>query len=51
MKAERALDKLTEVVEGGKNCSPTLIESVEVCSLGQIIGCLKELVGRFRPMV
>jgi len=49
--AERALDKLTDVVESGKNCFPTLIETVEVCSLGQITGRLQEVVGRFRPMV
>ena len=30
--AERALDKLTDVVESGKNCFPTLIATVEVCS-------------------
>jgi methylmalonyl-CoA mutase cobalamin-binding domain/chain len=50
-KAERALDQLTEVVESGENCFPTLIETVEVCSLGQITGRLQEVVGRFRPMV
>ncbi len=50
-KAERALDQLTEVVESGKNCFPTLIETVEVCSLGQITGRLQEVVGHFRPMV
>jgi methylmalonyl-CoA mutase cobalamin-binding domain/chain len=50
-KAKRALDKLTDVVESGKNCFPTLIETVEVCSLGQITGRLQEVVGRFRPMV
>jgi methylmalonyl-CoA mutase cobalamin-binding domain/chain len=50
-KAKRALDKLTEVVESGKNCFPTLIEAVEVCSLGQITGRLQEVVGHFRPMV
>ncbi len=50
-KAERALDKLSEVVESGKNYFPTLIETVEVCSLGQITGRLQEVVGRFRPMV
>ncbi len=50
-KTERALDKLSEVVESGKNCFPTLIEAVEVCSLGQITGRLQEVVGRFRPMV
>lgn len=50
-KAKRALDKLTDVVENGENCFPTLIEAVEVCSLGQITGRLQEVVGRFRPMV
>jgi methylmalonyl-CoA mutase N-terminal domain len=49
--AKRALDKLTAVVEHGNNCFPTLIEAVEVCSLGQITGRLQEVVGRFRPMV
>jgi methylmalonyl-CoA mutase len=50
-KAERALNELTEVVESGKNFFPMLIETVEVCSLGQITGRLQEVVGRFRPMV
>src|SRR5205814_9298245 len=50
-KAKRALDKLAEVVERGENCFPTLLEAVEVCSLGQITGRLQEVVGRFRPMV
>ncbi len=50
-KSGRALDRLAEVVERGENCFPTLIEAVEVCSLGQITGRLQEIVGRFRPMV
>jgi methylmalonyl-CoA mutase cobalamin-binding domain/chain len=50
-RAKRALDKLSEVVERGKNCFPALLEAVEVCSLGQITGRLQEIVGRFRPMV
>jgi methylmalonyl-CoA mutase len=50
-KAERALDKLTEVIERGENFFPILLEAVEVCSLGQITGRLQEVVGRFRPMV
>jgi len=50
-KAKRALDKLAAVVERGENCFPTLLEAVEVCSLGQITGRLQEVVGRFRPMV
>jgi methylmalonyl-CoA mutase cobalamin-binding domain/chain len=50
-KAKRALDKLADVVERGENCFPSLLEAVEVCSLGQITGRLQEVVGRFRPMV
>jgi methylmalonyl-CoA mutase cobalamin-binding domain/chain len=50
-KTKRALDKLADVVERGKNCFPMLLEAVEVCSLGQITGRLQEVVGRFRPMV
>jgi methylmalonyl-CoA mutase len=50
-KAKRALDNLAATVDRGKNCFPTLLEAVEVCSLGQIAGRLQEVVGRFRPMV
>jgi methylmalonyl-CoA mutase len=50
-KAKRALDRLTNIVERGENCFPTLLEAVEVCSLGQITERLQEVVGRFRPMV
>src|SRR5881394_3573350 len=50
-KSKRALDKLSAVVESGKNCFPELLDAVEVCSLGQITGRLQEVVGRFRPMV
>jgi len=50
-KAKRALDRLVDVVERGENCFSTLLEAVEVCSLGQIAGRLQEVVGRFRPMV
>jgi len=50
-KAKRALDTLAGVVDRGENCFPTLLEAVEVCSLGQITGRLQEVVGRFRPMV
>ena len=50
-KAEKALEKLAGVVESGENTFPALLEAAEVCSLGQITGCLQELVGRFRPMV
>jgi len=50
-KTKRALEKLAESVERGENFFPTLLEAVEVCSLGQITGRLQEVVGRFRPMV
>jgi len=50
-KTKRALEKLAESVERGENFFPTLLEAVEVCSLGQITGRLQEGVGRFRPMV
>ena len=50
-KAKHALDKLVAVVERGENCFPTLLDAVEVSSLGQITGRLQEVVGRFRPMV
>ncbi len=50
-KAEAALEKLAAVVETDENCFPALLEAAEVCSLGQISGCLQEVVGRFRPMV
>ncbi len=46
-----ALDRLTDVVEGGGNVFEELIGTVESCSLGQITGRLQECVGRFRPMV
>jgi hypothetical protein len=39
------------IFECGKNCFPTLIETVEVCSLDQTTGRLQEVVGHFRPMV
>jgi methylmalonyl-CoA mutase cobalamin-binding domain/chain len=50
-KAKPALDELADVVEHGQNCFPTLLEAVEVCSLGQISRRLQEVVGKFRPMV
>jgi methylmalonyl-CoA mutase cobalamin-binding domain/chain len=50
-KSKRALDKLAAVAESGKNCFPALLDTAEVCSLGQITSRLQEVVGRFRPMV
>ena len=49
--AGRALDGLARVVESGGNVFAELVDTVEVCSLGQITGRLHELVGHFRPMV
>jgi methylmalonyl-CoA mutase len=48
---QRALDRLTEVVEGKGNVFAELIDTVEVCSLGQITERLAESVGWFRPSV
>jgi methylmalonyl-CoA mutase len=50
-KAERALDQLSEVVDSGGNVFESLIDTVEVCSLGQITQRLHQQVGHFRPMV
>ena len=50
-KAAKALEKLAAIAETNENCFPALLEAAEVCSLGQISGCLQEVVGRFRPMV
>jgi methylmalonyl-CoA mutase len=49
--AERALDRLADVVEKGGNVFAELIQTVEHCSLGQITGRLHELVGYYRPAV
>ena len=49
--SERALDRLTAVVEKNGNVFEELIDTVEHCSLGQITTRLQESVGRFRPMV
>ncbi len=50
-KAGPALDELSRVVESGGNVFEKLIETVEVCSLGQITARLQEIVGQFRPVV
>jgi len=49
--AERALDRLSQVVERGGNVFAELIDTVEHCSLGQITTRLHDLVGRFRPTI
>jgi methylmalonyl-CoA mutase len=50
-RAAKALDELARVVESGGNVFGQLIDTVEVCSLGQITGRLHEVVGYFRPAV
>ena len=35
----------------GGNVFAELVNTVEVCSLGQIIACLSGVVGKFRPTV
>jgi methylmalonyl-CoA mutase len=49
--AERALDRLAGVVQGGGNVFAELIETVEHCSLGQITARLHDVVGRYRATV
>jgi methylmalonyl-CoA mutase cobalamin-binding domain/chain len=49
--AKRALDSLGKVVDAGGNVFAELIETVEVCSLGQITERLARHVGKFRPAV
>jgi methylmalonyl-CoA mutase len=49
--APRALDELSRVVESGGNVFEKLIQTVEVCSLGQITQRLTDLVGRYRQVV
>jgi methylmalonyl-CoA mutase len=49
--AERALGRLSKVVDKGGNIFAELLNTVEHCSLGQITARLQEHFGRFRPMV
>ncbi|MGH8658923.1 MAG: methylmalonyl-CoA mutase family protein, partial [Gammaproteobacteria bacterium] len=46
-----ALDALTQVVERGGNVFEELLNTAQVCSLGQITERLARSVGRFRPTV
>jgi len=50
-KAPAALQKLENVARSGGNVFAELVNTVEVCSLGQITACLMGVVGKFRPMV
>jgi methylmalonyl-CoA mutase cobalamin-binding domain/chain len=49
--AAGALDDLSQVVANGGNVFTQLVETVEVCSLGQITQRLQRDVGIFRPMI
>ncbi|WP_415908791.1 methylmalonyl-CoA mutase family protein [Oleiharenicola sp. Vm1] len=50
-KAPEALQRLENVARNGGNVFGELVNTVEVCSLGQITACLTGVVGKFRPMV
>jgi methylmalonyl-CoA mutase N-terminal domain/subunit len=50
-KAQRALDRLGAVVDGGGNIFEELLKTVEICSLGQITERLQQHAGKFRPLV
>jgi methylmalonyl-CoA mutase cobalamin-binding domain/chain len=50
-RAPAALERLENVARARGNIFAELLQTVEVCSLGQITACLNRAVGRFRPMV
>jgi methylmalonyl-CoA mutase N-terminal domain/subunit len=50
-KSEAALDRLEKVVDSGGNTFEELLNTVEVCSLGQITHRLQEVVGKYRPTI
>ncbi|CAN5355045.1 hypothetical protein BH09PLA1_BH09PLA1_10270 [soil metagenome] len=50
-KAQAALDRLEKVVDAGRNTFEELLNTVEVCSLGQITERLQEVVGKYRPTI
>ncbi|MDB6127508.1 MAG: methylmalonyl-CoA mutase [Verrucomicrobia bacterium] len=50
-KSPDALQRLEIVAREGGNVFGELVDTVEVCSLGQITACLTNVVGKFRPMV
>jgi len=50
-KSPEALQRLENVARDGGNVFAELLNTVEVCSLGQITACLTNVVGKFRPMV
>jgi methylmalonyl-CoA mutase cobalamin-binding domain/chain len=50
-RAPAALHRLEAAARSRHNVFPELLSAVEVCSLGQVTGCLTRVAGRFRPMV
>jgi methylmalonyl-CoA mutase cobalamin-binding domain/chain len=50
-RAPAALQRLENVARAKGNVFAELLNTVEVCSLGQITACLMNVVGKFRPMV
>lgn len=50
-RAPAALERLANVARARGNLFAELLDTVEVCSLGQITACLTGVVGKFRPMV
>ncbi len=50
-RAPAALQRLENVARAQGNVFAELLDTVEVCSLGQITACLAGVVGKFRPMV
>lgn len=50
-RAPDALQRLANVARARGNVFAELLDTVDVCSLGQITACLTDVVGRFRPMV
>lgn len=50
-RAPAALQRLENVARARGNIFAELLQTVEVCSLGQITACLTDVVGKFRPMV
>ncbi|MGH7956509.1 MAG: methylmalonyl-CoA mutase family protein [Opitutaceae bacterium] len=50
-RAPAALQRLENVARAKGNVFAELLQTVEVCSLGQITDCLVRVVGKFRPMM
>jgi methylmalonyl-CoA mutase len=50
-RAPAALQRLENVARARGNLFAELLDTVKVCSLGQITACLSGVVGKFRPMI